>query len=111
MMVLVGISQLGCTGLVFAKPGTNVDGAYYRDVLCKHLLSAIRNFAVAGYTFQQDSAPAHRARDTVELLRRETLDLHSTGPVVFQQVGPQPRRLPNLGSAKGAGVTAARSRR
>jgi len=31
---------------------------------------------VAGnaYVFQQDSAPAHRARETVELLRRETPD-------------------------------------
>jgi len=43
-------------------------------VLCKQLLPAIRYFAADCYTFQQDSAQAHRARATVELLRRETPD-------------------------------------
>jgi len=75
IMVSVGVSKLGCTGLVFVEPGTKVNGVYYRDVvLCKQLLPAIRHFAADCYTFQQDSAPAHRARATVELLRRETPD-------------------------------------
>jgi len=48
----------------------NQEQKYYCDVvLCKN-----RQFVAAGYTFQQDSAPAHRARDTVELLRCETPD-------------------------------------
>jgi len=33
---------------------------------------AIRSIAGDVFVFQQDNAPAHRACDTVELLRRET---------------------------------------
>jgi len=36
------------------------------------LLSAIRSIAGDVFVFQQNNAPAHRARDTVELLRCET---------------------------------------
>jgi len=36
------------------------------------LLPAIRSIAGDVFLFQQDNAPAHRARDTVELLCRET---------------------------------------
>jgi len=76
IMVLDCISKLGSTGLVFVEPGTKVDGVYYRDVVvCKHVLSAIRHFAAAGYTSQQNSAPAHY--NTVELLCHETPDFIS----------------------------------
>ena len=51
-----------------------VNGQYYRDVLLMQgLLPDIRSFSDY-YTFQQDGAPAHRARETVELLRNETPD-------------------------------------
>jgi len=44
----------------------------YRDMLLTpELLSAIRSIGDV-FVFQQDNAPAHRARDTVELLRCET---------------------------------------
>jgi len=36
------------------------------------LLSAIRSIAGDAFVLQQDNAPAHRARDTVELLRCKT---------------------------------------
>jgi len=36
------------------------------------LLPEIRSIAGVMFVFQQDNAPAHRARDTVKLLRRET---------------------------------------
>jgi hypothetical protein len=58
---------------VFIEPGVKVNGAYYRDVLLsEHLLPAIRRIAGDVYVFQQDNAPAHRARETVELLRCDT---------------------------------------
>jgi len=41
-------------------------------MLMQKLLPAIRSIAGDMFVFQQDSAPAHRARDTVELLLRET---------------------------------------
>jgi len=74
-MVSVGVSKLGRTELVFVEPGVkiNVYGAYYRDVLLKkQLLSTIRRISGDMFIFQQDNAPAHRARDTVELFKRET---------------------------------------
>jgi len=74
-MVSVGVCQLGCTELFFVDPGTKINGAYYRDVLRQKLLPAIRCVSGKNFIFQQDSAPAHRARETVEVLRRETPDL------------------------------------
>jgi len=41
-------------------------------LLTQKLLSAIRSIAGDMFVFHQDNAPAHHARDIVELLRRET---------------------------------------
>src|SRR6478609_9590360 len=55
------------------EPGVKINGAYYRDVLLsQHLLPAIRDISGDYYIFQQDSAPAHRARETAALLQRST---------------------------------------
>jgi len=40
----------------------------------QHMIPAIRRVSGDHFIFQQDSAPAHRARDTIELLRRTTPD-------------------------------------
>jgi len=72
-MVSVAVSKLGCSPLFFVEPGVKVDGRYYRDVLLKQqMLPVMRRIAGDTYVFQQDSAPAHRARDTVQLLQQET---------------------------------------
>jgi len=74
-MVSVGVSKLGCTELFFfVQPGVKINCAYYRDVLLtQELLPVIRQISGNEFVFQQDdSAPAHRARETIELLRRET---------------------------------------
>ena len=49
-----------------------IDGSYYRVALMQQMLPSIRYIAVDAYIFQQDSALAHRARQMVELLQRET---------------------------------------
>jgi hypothetical protein len=73
VMVSVGISSLGATELIFVQPGVKINGAHYRDVLLtQHLLPAIREQSGEYFIFQQDSAPAHRAHETVAMLRRET---------------------------------------
>ena len=51
VMVSVGVSKLGCTELFFVEPGVKL------------------NLFI---TATIDSAPAHRARETIELLHRET---------------------------------------
>ena len=74
IMVSVGISGLGRTEIHFIEPAVKVNGQYYRDILLMQgLLPNIR--AITEYfIFQQDGAPAHRARDTVRLLEAETPD-------------------------------------
>ena len=69
---------MGVAGLFFVEPGVKVDGKYSRDVLLsQQMLPAIRHVAGDNFVFQQNSSPAHRARDTVELLQRETADFIS----------------------------------
>ena len=59
------------THLIFVDPGIKTNAAYYRDVLLKQeMLPHIR--AISGdFIFQQENAPAHRARKTVVFLQRE----------------------------------------
>lgn len=80
VMVSVAVSKLGCSDMFFVEPGVKVNGAYYRDVLLmQRMLPAIRRMSGELFCFQQDSAPAHRAKDTIELLRRETPDFIGPG--------------------------------
>lgn len=73
VMVSVAVSKLGFTDMFFVEPGVKINGSYYRDVLlAQQMLPAMRYIAGDFYVFQQDSAPAHRARETVEYLRAET---------------------------------------
>ena len=65
LVVSVGVSKLGRTGLIFVKPGVKVNGAYYSVLLLQHMLPNIRHIAGEFFIFQQDSAPAHRARETI----------------------------------------------
>ena len=78
-MVSVAVSELGSTDLIFIEPGVKINGTHYRDVLLsEHLLPAIKELSANDFfIFQQDSAPAYRARKTVELLKRESPDFIS----------------------------------
>jgi len=72
-MVSVAVSKLGCSELFFVEPGVKVDGRYYRDMLLKQqMLPVMSRIAEDVFVFQQDSAPAHRARETVQLLQQQT---------------------------------------
>src|SRR6218665_1508822 len=73
LMVSVAVTKLECTELFFVEPGVKVNGEYYRKVLLmENMLPAIWGMSSDFFIFQQDSAPAHRAKDTIALLRRET---------------------------------------
>ena len=65
---------------LYHKIACKINGAYYRDVLLsEHLLPAIKELSANDFfIFQQDNAPAHRARETVGLLHRETPDFISS---------------------------------
>jgi inhibitor of nuclear factor kappa-B kinase subunit alpha len=78
LMVSVAVSAMGSTELFFVEPKAKINGTYYRDVLLsRQLLPAIKQLSGDFFVFQQDSAPAHRARETVALLKRETPDFIS----------------------------------
>ena len=91
-MVSVGVSKLGCTGLIFVEPGVKVNGAYYRNVL-QHMLPDIRHIAGEFFIFQQDSAPAHRA---CEMILNTRHLISSRGFMAAEQPWPQSNRV-NLG--------------
>jgi len=75
------------TELIFVDPGVKVNGQYYRDVLLsQQMLPAIKRVAGDMFVFQQDTAPAHRARDTIQLLQWETLDF--IGPDLWPPNSP-----------------------
>jgi len=45
------------------QPGVKVNGDYYRQVLLREkLLPCIKEISGDNFIYQQDSAPAHRAR-------------------------------------------------
>ena len=74
VMVSVGVSALGRTGIHFVEPGVKINGEYYRNtLLLEDLLPDIQELSEF-FIFQQDGAPAHQARETVELLQRVTPD-------------------------------------
>ena len=59
--------------LFFVEPSVKVDDCYYRDMLLKQqMLPIMRHIPVDAYVFRQYSAPAHHARDTIQLLQQET---------------------------------------
>ena len=67
------VSSLGATQLHFLEPGVKVNGDYYRNaVLLNMLLLDIHSIFGDDYVIQQDGEQAHRARDTVTMLQRET---------------------------------------
>ena len=71
--VSVGISKLGITDLIFVDQGVKINGGYYRDLLLsQQLLPMMRDVSGDFFIFQQDSAPAQRARDTVRLFEQST---------------------------------------
>ena len=62
----------------FCRAGVKINGAYYREVLLtQKLLPIIRQISGNEFVFQEDIASASRARETIELLRRETPDFIS----------------------------------
>ena len=71
------MSKTGVVGLFFVKHGIKVNGKYYVGVLqLQPMLPAIKHDTAGdNFVFQKDSAPAHRVRDTIELLQREKPDV------------------------------------
>jgi len=78
----MGVSKLGRMDLIFIDVKVKINGAYYHEVLQK-LLPVMREICVEFFKFQQGNVPAHRARETINLLKRDTV--HFTRPFATQK--------------------------
>ena len=66
-----------------------VNGQYYRDVLLsQQMIPAIKQVAGDTFVFQQDSAPPHHTRDTIQLLQRATPDFIDLWPPNSPDLNP-----------------------
>jgi hypothetical protein len=75
VMVSVAVSKQGKTTPFFVTPNAKINSVYYCDeVLGRGLLPDIRVKSVNDFIFQQDGAPAHRSRHTVEYLNTNVPD-------------------------------------
>jgi len=76
VMVSVGVSRMGKTSVVFVEPGAKINSQYYCEkVLGQGLLPDIRTRCGRyKWTLQQDGAPSHTARSTVQYLQRENIN-------------------------------------
>src|SRR6218665_788094 len=74
LMLSVAVSKLGCTELFFVEPEVKVNGEYYRNaLLMEKMLPAIWEDVKRLLHLPTGQRPtAHRAKDTIVLLRRET---------------------------------------
>ena len=72
---------------MFVDPGVKVNGRSNCDVLLsQQMIPAIKQVAGDMFVFQQVSALAHRAHDTIQLLQRKTPDF--IGPDLWPPNSP-----------------------
>lgn len=71
-MVWAGVCATGKTKLVFIDKGVRINAPYYQgEILKKHACRfGRRHFGRKWWTFQQDWAPAHGAKSTLQLCKR-----------------------------------------
>lgn len=76
VMVWAGITAEGRTPLVFVPSGMKIDAIAYRDLILEDTVMpwAKKHFGNRKWTFQQDSAPAHKAKITQAFCRKEFPD-------------------------------------
>jgi len=75
-MVWAGVSHVGLAKLHFCEKGVKTKAKNYKDDVLDKVVKPLNTSLFQGkpWTFQQDSAPAHRAKTTQEWLKRELPD-------------------------------------
>ncbi|CAK9825624.1 Transposable element Tc3 transposase [Anthophora retusa] len=71
VMVWAAVTADGRSPLVFLEPGVKMNATYYREKVLEAALKpwADKHFGRRPWTFQQDSAPSHKARVNQEWLK------------------------------------------
>jgi inhibitor of nuclear factor kappa-B kinase subunit alpha len=79
-MVWGAVSSRGKFPLVFVESGVKINAAYYREEILEGCLKAEaqRVFGQGQWTFQQDSAPAHKAKVVQDWCRAQIPDFISS---------------------------------
>ncbi|KAI6655436.1 hypothetical protein LOD99_2271 [Oopsacas minuta] len=69
-MVWAGVSSIGKTPLVFVPEGTKINAKVYQDLILDKYVRHIGSTFMKGekWIFQQDGAPAHTAKSTLQWL-------------------------------------------
>lgn len=69
VMVWAGVTATGKTPLVFVEKGVKINAKVYQDTILKAVVDpwAKRHFKKTPWTLQQDWAPAHSAKTTIDL--------------------------------------------
>lgn len=78
-LVWGGITFDGRTPLVFVKPGVKINQQFYQEEILEKILKpwAKKHYSGRNWVFQQDSAPAHRAKKTIDWLKSQKIDFIS----------------------------------
>jgi len=79
-MVFAAASKKGKFPLHFVEPGVSITAKYYTEEILKKVVipEGKRIYGDDEWTFQQDSAPAHKAKKTQALCRRQIPDFIAT---------------------------------
>lgn len=80
VMVWAAATADGRSPIVFIEPGVKVNATYYREMVLEAALKpwADKHFGRRPWTFQQDSAPSHKARLNQEWLKNNVPHFIST---------------------------------
>ena len=74
LMVWAAFCSRGTIGPYFVEPGAKINRTYYIQNILKPCLKEIKQLYPDGdAVFQQDSAPSHQARETIEYLRSQNI--------------------------------------
>lgn len=75
VMVWGGVSKNGKTELIFVQPGVKIGADYYINQVLKPLKQDMQRLYPDGSgILQQDSAPAHTSKKTIEFLKNEKIN-------------------------------------
>ena len=106
VMVSMAVSKLGPMDLVFIDPRVKINGAYYCEVtevlLTQKLMFLLPEICGEFFIFQQGNFPAHRACETINLLKRDTC-VYFTSPFATQQHRCEPNSLQKCGDKCNSG--------
>ena len=71
VMVWAGISMKGKTPIHFVEPGVKMNAVYYKEKILEKIVMPLNHTLFNGedWTFQQDSAPPHKAKTTQAWLK------------------------------------------